>query len=351
MARSSRPEGARRAFWGIDEDTWIAGLTVRTRWAGPVRGRRRLDAQRVLVQFSSGTDHRDWIFPGRPRHRPGSANSGPAPQMMHFILPRADYEIVDGSWEVVGLAAPAARTSASVTSTFPAYRAVVIADAVIDGRARPRRGPDSNCCCTGCRGRQSSRLADHSRRSSGYARAASPPASTTSEAGPADGRRRRSRQSARLAFRRKVHAARCQLLAQRQRRCSTWPAAAGRIPDDVCAHRASPATRPGAAGARSKRWDRSASWRRCGGNSIRLDQPGAAVLAPRARGPRTTRSTRRGRCTGTTSSPSWASRCPRTPSSDRARAGRPRPDPAATCSSARPDDRGREPPRLELLDN
>ncbi len=50
--------------------------------------------------FSSGSKHCDWIFLGAmvPPAEPG----GP-PDMRTFLLPRSDYEIIDGSWDVFGL--------------------------------------------------------------------------------------------------------------------------------------------------------------------------------------------------------------------------------------------------------
>ena len=53
-------------------------------------------------QFSSGTDHCEWIFLGAML---GDDDGKPLmpPQMLHMILPRPDYEIVEDSWNVVGL--------------------------------------------------------------------------------------------------------------------------------------------------------------------------------------------------------------------------------------------------------
>jgi len=108
--------------WGTDPDTWIAspyapmgvltpttggdepGWTLRGRW-----------------QFSSGTDHCDWIFLGAML---GDADGQVAqpPTMMHVVLPREDYTIVPDTWDVVGLRGTGSKDILVEDAFVPAYR-------------------------------------------------------------------------------------------------------------------------------------------------------------------------------------------------------------------------------------
>ena len=51
--------------------------------------------------FSSGTDHCDWIFLGALVGAPDGTSAQPV-KMLHVVLPRADYTIVEDSWDVIG---------------------------------------------------------------------------------------------------------------------------------------------------------------------------------------------------------------------------------------------------------
>ena len=116
--------------WGPDTGTWIASPYAPMGRARPVGDGWVLSGH---WQFSSGTDHCDWIFLGG-LVTDEAGELGPAPRMMHFILPRADYEIVDGSWDVIGLRGTGSKDIRVREVHVPAYRGVD-ADAVIDGRA------------------------------------------------------------------------------------------------------------------------------------------------------------------------------------------------------------------------
>jgi 3-hydroxy-9,10-secoandrosta-1,3,5(10)-triene-9,17-dione monooxygenase len=116
--------------WGTDYDTWIASPYAPMGRARPVDGGWIFSGR---WQFSSGTDHCNWIFLGGLVTE-ADGEIGPAPQQMHFILPRSDYEIVDDSWDVVGLRGTGSKDIIVRDAFVPSYRAVD-ADAVIDGRA------------------------------------------------------------------------------------------------------------------------------------------------------------------------------------------------------------------------
>ncbi len=72
---------------GADSDTWMASPYAPTGIATPVEGGYLFSGR---WQFSSGTDHCDWIFLGAML---GDKTGGMAlpPKMLHMILPRSDY--------------------------------------------------------------------------------------------------------------------------------------------------------------------------------------------------------------------------------------------------------------------
>ncbi|WP_174552121.1 acyl-CoA dehydrogenase family protein [Nocardia sienata] len=121
--------------WGADNDTWMASPYAPTGIARPVDGGYIFNGR---WQFSSGTDHCDWIFLGAML---GDAQGGIAdpPTMLHMILPRADYEIVEDSWNVVGLKGTGSKDIVVKDAFVPSYR-VMNGDHVIDGTAQREYG-------------------------------------------------------------------------------------------------------------------------------------------------------------------------------------------------------------------
>lgn len=121
--------------WGADHDTWMASPYAPTGFARPVDGGYIFNGR---WQFSSGTDHCDWIFLGAML---GDAQGGIAdpPTMLHMILPRADYEIVEDSWNVVGLKGTGSKDIVVKDAFVPSYR-VMNGDHVIDGTAQREYG-------------------------------------------------------------------------------------------------------------------------------------------------------------------------------------------------------------------
>lgn len=110
--------------WGGNHDIWTASPYA-------LMGRaRRVDGGFVLSgqwPFSSGTDHCQWVVIG------GLADSedGPAGEFTvpyHFVLPRADYEILQDSWNVMGLAGTGSKDVVVKEAFVPAYRTFNVAD-------------------------------------------------------------------------------------------------------------------------------------------------------------------------------------------------------------------------------
>ncbi|MCD2145668.1 acyl-CoA dehydrogenase family protein [Gordonia paraffinivorans] len=120
---------------GGDTDTWQASPYMPGGVAIPVEGGFRLTGR---WQFSSGTDHCDWIFLGA---MVGDSEGKPLmpPTGLHVILPRADYEIVEDSWDVVGLRGTGSKDIVVTDSFIPEYRVMRSAE-VIDGTAAKEYG-------------------------------------------------------------------------------------------------------------------------------------------------------------------------------------------------------------------
>jgi 3-hydroxy-9,10-secoandrosta-1,3,5(10)-triene-9,17-dione monooxygenase len=91
--------GVQEEIWGKDNETWIASPYAPMGILRPVDGGYIFNGR---WQFSSGTDHCDWIFLGAFMGDAEGNRVNP-PQNYHVILPRSDYEIVADSWDVVGL--------------------------------------------------------------------------------------------------------------------------------------------------------------------------------------------------------------------------------------------------------
>jgi alkylation response protein AidB-like acyl-CoA dehydrogenase len=121
--------------WATDVDTWVASPYAPQGVAKPVDGGYLFNGR---WQFSSGTDHCDWIILGALL---GDTDGKPVapPQMMHMILPRKDYEIVEDSWDVVGLRGTGSKDIIVKDSFVPTYR-TMDATKVMDGTAQREAG-------------------------------------------------------------------------------------------------------------------------------------------------------------------------------------------------------------------
>ncbi|MGZ4554726.1 MAG: acyl-CoA dehydrogenase family protein [Mycobacteriaceae bacterium] len=116
--------------WGADPDTWMASPYAPMGIATPVDGGYLLTGR---WSFSSGTDHCTWLFLGAML---GDADGKMAmpPTSLHVILPRSDYEIVEDSWEVVGLRGTGSKDIIVKGAFIPSYRTLDAAK-VMDNRA------------------------------------------------------------------------------------------------------------------------------------------------------------------------------------------------------------------------
>lgn len=107
--------------WGDDPDTWIASPFSPSGVAEPVEGGYLLSGH---WQFSSGTDHCQWLFLGAILGD-GSQAGRPAlpPQVLHVVVPRSDYDIIDDSWDVIGLSGTGSKDIVIDKVFVPAHRA------------------------------------------------------------------------------------------------------------------------------------------------------------------------------------------------------------------------------------
>ncbi|GFG71356.1 acyl-CoA dehydrogenase family protein [Mycolicibacter senuensis] len=121
--------------WADDVDTWMASPYAPQGVAKPVDGGYLFNGR---WQFSSGTDHCDWIILGA---MVGDADGVPVmpPAILHMILPRADYQIVDDSWDVVGLRGTGSKDVIVKDAFVPGYR-TMDGLKVMDGSAQREAG-------------------------------------------------------------------------------------------------------------------------------------------------------------------------------------------------------------------
>ena len=105
--------------WGEDPDTWVASPYAPLGRARPVDGGYIFNGR---WNFSSGTDHCQWVMIGGLVTDQEGQVAEPDP--VHFLLPRPDYEIVDGSWEVMGLKGTGSKDLVVKDAFVPGYRTI-----------------------------------------------------------------------------------------------------------------------------------------------------------------------------------------------------------------------------------
>lgn len=123
-------------IWGEDPDTWVASPYMPSGVATPTDGGYRLSGR---WQFSSGTDHCQWIILGA---LVGDAEGGPAQptRVLHVVLPRSDYTIVDETWDVIGLCGTGSKDIVVDGAFIPDYRTIDAALVAEGAQAAERAG-------------------------------------------------------------------------------------------------------------------------------------------------------------------------------------------------------------------
>lgn len=125
-------------IWGEDPDTWVASPYMPNGVADPI------DDDNFTLSgrwpFSSGSDHCKWDFLGALKGD-GSGTSMPVlpPEVMHVVIPRKDYQLIDDSWDVVGLCGTGSKDVVVDKAVVPKYRTVT-QDDISNGVAAQRSG-------------------------------------------------------------------------------------------------------------------------------------------------------------------------------------------------------------------
>lgn len=106
-------------IWGDDPDTWIASPYAPFGIATPVDGGYIFNGR---WPFSSGTDNCEWVVIGG---RIVDESGVPLPGgNRHFVLSRAQYEVDQDSWDVVGLKATGSKDLIVRDAFVPSYRVI-----------------------------------------------------------------------------------------------------------------------------------------------------------------------------------------------------------------------------------
>ena len=121
--------------WGEDSSIWMASPYMPGGLATPVEGGYQFSGK---WGFSSGTDHCKWVFLGGML-ADADGNMAMPPQMVHVIIPRSEYEIVEDSWDVLGLRGTGSKDLIIKDTFIPEYRLMTWED-VIDGAGQERSG-------------------------------------------------------------------------------------------------------------------------------------------------------------------------------------------------------------------
>jgi alkylation response protein AidB-like acyl-CoA dehydrogenase len=125
-----------REVWGEDPDTWIASPYAPQGVAVPTG-----DGYRVTGRwnFSSGTDHCSWVFLGALLADRDGVPVEPM-RSLHVVLPRADYTVVDDSWDVIGLSGSGSKDVVVDGAFVPGYRTVEVDQGAVPADAAERAG-------------------------------------------------------------------------------------------------------------------------------------------------------------------------------------------------------------------
>ena len=107
-------------IWGENPDTWTASPYAPFGRAKPVDGGFLFTGQ---WPYSTGTDHSDWVILGGMVVGDDGEPTMP-PDIRHFVIPRKDYEIVEDSWNTLGLKGTGSKDVRMKDVFVPDYRVV-----------------------------------------------------------------------------------------------------------------------------------------------------------------------------------------------------------------------------------
>ncbi|MGW5276866.1 hydroxylase [Streptomyces sp. NPDC004044] len=127
-----------KEVYGRDPDTWVASPYAPFGRAVPVEGGYRFTG---TWPFSTGTDHCEWVILGGMLADASGTPTTP-PTVRHFVMPRADYEVVPDSWNVMGLSGTGSKDVRMTDVLVPDHRVLDGAE-VRDNTYSDRRRPES----------------------------------------------------------------------------------------------------------------------------------------------------------------------------------------------------------------
>ena len=122
--------------YGDDPDTWLASPYAPFGRAVPVEGGYRFTGR---WPYSTGTDHAQWVILGGMVTDADGMPVRP-PDVRHFVLPRSDYEIIEDSWNVMGLGGTGSKDVRMKDVFVPEHRVldgVLVRDNTYSDRWRP----------------------------------------------------------------------------------------------------------------------------------------------------------------------------------------------------------------------
>ena len=122
-------------IWGEDPEMWIASPYAPMGVLSPTDGGYILNG---CWTFSSGTDHCGWVVLGALMGDKEGAPLTP-PSVFHVMLPRSDYEVLEDTWDVVGLRGTGSKDVVIKNSFVPDYRVLSIYE-IMDGSACVKSG-------------------------------------------------------------------------------------------------------------------------------------------------------------------------------------------------------------------
>ncbi|MFE3059475.1 hydroxylase [Nocardia sp. NPDC059239] len=122
-------------IWADNPDTWVGSPVMPCGIADPADGGYVLSGR---WPFSSGTDHCEWVLLAAIL---GDGTGMPAVPftMLHVVVPRSDYTIIDDSWDVIGLSGTGSKDVVVTEAFLPAYRTIG-QDRIQSGAAAEARG-------------------------------------------------------------------------------------------------------------------------------------------------------------------------------------------------------------------
>jgi 3-hydroxy-9,10-secoandrosta-1,3,5(10)-triene-9,17-dione monooxygenase len=107
-------------IYGTNPDTWVASPYAPQGRAVTTENGLRFSGG---WSYSTGTDHCDWVVLGGII-TDENGNIDGFPDVRHFFLPRGDYQIVEDSWNVMGLSGTGSKDIIIDGSIVPEYRTV-----------------------------------------------------------------------------------------------------------------------------------------------------------------------------------------------------------------------------------